>query len=162
MHTTATTTDSKKTFWGFGIYALYGGFVLFILGIVAFASLQQVNLVDPGYYQKELVYQGRIDRMKRTAALSEPVRVQYVGASRQIRVAFPNVAGVSVDQPITGDITLYRPSNAGYDRSVKIAADEDREQYIDAANLIPGLWRVKIEWAAAGADYYTENMLVIN
>jgi len=160
MNTTAT-TDSKKTFWGYGIYGLYGGFVLFVLGMVAFVSTQNINLVEPEYYRKGVAYQGQIDRLERTSQLTERLRVAFVAGSRQIRLTFPAVA-TDDTEPITGDITLYRPSNAGYDRIVKIAADQDHEQYIDASTLIPGMWRIKINWAVGESEYYTEQMLVIN
>ncbi len=160
MNTTAT-TDSKKTFWGYGIYGLYGGFVLFVLGMVAYASMQHINLVEPEYYRKGVAYQGQIDRLERTSELTEQPRVEFVANSRQIRLTFPVIA-TDATEPITGDITLYRPSNAGYDRIMEIATDQDREQFIDASTLIPGMWRIKINWAVGETDYYTEQMLVIN
>ncbi len=40
------TEKRKRLSWGVGIWILYGGFVLFILACVGFASMQSFDLVE--------------------------------------------------------------------------------------------------------------------
>lgn len=153
------TTDAvKKSGWGWGMFGLYGGFVVFILAIVVFCSLQDIQLVTDNYYEQELVYQQQIDRINRTNALSSPLAIAFDKLDQQIEIAFPG------DQDLTalgGTITLFRPSNARYDQQLAVQIDDFGRQYIPTDKLMPGLWKVKVDWKIGEREYYSEDIVVV-
>jgi hypothetical protein len=42
------------------------------------------------------------------------------------------------------------------DYSVVLALNPDGKQFIPTANMLAGLWRIKIDWESDGLDYYYE------
>ena len=50
--------------WGTRIIIMYVGFVALIITLVVVSMRQQVDLVTPDYYAKELKYQTNIDKTK--------------------------------------------------------------------------------------------------
>ena len=152
-------SDTKrKSLWGVGIFVLYSGFVLAVIVVVTFASFQEIQLVEPNYYQQELVYQQQIDRVKRTLELPTSVSFNYNGSTRLLTVNYPP----EVERAkLSGDIALIRPSNADLDLSVPVLPDSTGRQEIDASRLAKGLWRVKALWKIDADEYYNEDMIVI-
>jgi nitrogen fixation protein FixH len=147
-------TSSKKSRWGIGIFALYGGFVVFILICVAFASLQSFDLVESDYYQKGLDYQQRIDRVNRTATSGGSPGFGYDAAQNAIVISFP--ASISAES-LGGVVTLFRPSNAQWDRTIPLRLASDNRQIISAEALAKGRWRIKIDWSVGDTAYYAED-----
>ena len=154
--TSVTSTNQKKSKWGIGIFTLYGGFVLFILICVAFASMQSFDLVEPDYYQKGIDYQQQIDRLDRTAASGETPAIGYDATQNGIMVAFPSTV---VPGEARGTITLFRPSNAQWDKTVPLNLDSEGKQVISAAALAKGRWRVKVNWTIGDSAYYAEDYM---
>ncbi len=148
----------RKSRWGVGIFVFYGGFVVAVVALVLFVSLQEIQLVEPDYYQKELVFQQQIDRIQRTQALPSAVKFDYNRAAGLITVAYPPDVERS---RLGGEIALMRPSNADLDRTVKVLPDSSGFQVIDASQLAKGLWRLKAMWKIDNDEYYNEDMVVI-
>lgn len=145
-----------KIHWGIGIIA---GFVLFVLGILALVGLsltRTVDLVNDQYYDKGLKYQERIGTLQRTAALEKKV-VVTVNADG-LTVQIPNQ---TAGQPLTGTITLYRPSSKAEDFSTPLAPDSTGCQHILTTRLGRGLWRIQISWNAGTIEYYNEQPVMI-
>lgn len=150
--------QNVNTGWGTAVWALYGVFVVFVLALVVFASVQSMDLVEPDYYQKGQRYQQRIDRMNRVRNLETSPKILYERLQQHITVTFP-----TSDAAVPGGtITLFRPSDAGKDVVVPIQTDEMSRQYVSTASLARGLWRVKVEWRLGDADYYHENVVFVN
>ncbi|MFZ1685407.1 MAG: FixH family protein [Candidatus Zixiibacteriota bacterium] len=152
-----TTTTKSTSRWGIGVAVLYGGFVLFTLAIVAFASLQHFDLVEDHYYERSLDYQQQIDRINRTSALSERPKIGFDAGSKDLLVSFPATLTLA---PVAGTITLYRPSGAVMDVSVPIALDNGLQR-ISAAKLPAGFWKAKIRWDSGGHEYYQESSFFV-
>ncbi len=147
-------TSSKKSRWGIGIFALYGGFVVFILICVAFASLQSFDLVESDYYQKGLDYQQRIDGMNRTATSGGSPSFGYDAALNAMIISFPTAIAA---ESLRGTVTLFRPSNAQWDRTIPLRLASDKRQVIPVDNLARGRWRIKIDWSVGDTAYYAED-----
>ncbi len=137
---------------------LYGGFVLFILAFVIFASTQNFDLVEKDYYAKELAYQDQIERIIRTKALPEQPRIEYHAEDKAIILHFPE--SFRPDN-IDGTLHLFRPSNARWDKIFPLSLDNERKQVIPADWLIRGKWTTKLNWSVAGVEYYQEDMLIV-
>jgi len=150
--------SGKGIGWGKGVWLIFGGFVVFMLGIVAFASMQRFDLVAPDYYAQQIDYQSQIDKNARTARLDEKPRVEFRSSDHSVMVTFPE----NFDPAQTsGTIQLFRPSNSNYDQNVVLALDADRTQVIPGDKLIPGLYKVKLDWQFNGESFYTEEAVVV-
>jgi len=145
-----------KIHWGVGIIA---GFLLFVLGILALVGLSMtrtVDLVNDQYYEKGLQYQERIGILRRTAALEKKVLVSVY--ADDLTVQIPHQAA---DLPLTGTITLYRPSSKAEDFATPLAPDAAGCQHIATTHLDRGLWRIQISWKAGTTEYYSEQPVMI-
>lgn len=152
------TPTSRKSSWGKGLFILYGGFVLFILSLVAIASLQDIDLVEDDYYQKEMDYQNQIERDRRARLLPREVEMQYDPELQTLSIVFPME---SLTSGTNGQIKLYRPSSAGLDVSFEVRPDTEGRQVIEVGQLTRGLWRVQFEWGEGNIEYYSQKTLII-
>ncbi|MBX7151720.1 FixH family protein [bacterium] len=145
-----------KLNWGIGIAILYSGFALSMIGFLIFSRFQTVELVAPNYYDNEVRYQQHIDMVKRTQALSEPLRWEL--KNKSVLLQFPSSMK---HQVISGSVTFYRPSNSNGDYVVPIKVDAAAAQSISIDRLFKGLWKMQIRWAADSATYYNEEILTL-
>lgn len=154
----ATEQTPKQSRWGLGIWALYGGFVVFILILVVYVSTHNFDLVEPDYYDRELSYQQVIDSKQRAEALPQKLVMAFMPERSALQLTFPTdlaTAGIS------GSVTLYRPSNKRWDRSYELAVSAAGEQIVSLDSLIPGFWRAKVEWRVGEIDYLSEDKFLI-
>lgn len=137
--------------WGTGIFIII---LLFILAVVAFfiwSSSLGINMVEDNYYEKELAYQERIDKIRNTESLGEDVKVTLSQGS--LRIDFPkNLSG----KKSQGNVLFYRPSDPGKDFTVPLVINDSSFQIIDATRLDPGRYVIKIDWVSDGVEYYYE------
>jgi nitrogen fixation protein FixH len=145
-----------KVHWGTGIVAGFVLFVLAILILVGISVTQTVDLVNDQYYDRGLKYQERIGSLQRTAALEENIHVIVDG--QQLTVQLPHHAA---GPPLTGTITLYRPSSKVQDFAAPLSPDSAGCQRIPTTHLDRGLWRIQVSWKAAGIEYYNEQPVMI-
>ncbi|RMD98995.1 MAG: hypothetical protein D6814_06410 [Calditrichaeota bacterium] len=144
--------------WPLGIIIVYSVFVLFLLGVFVFSRFHQVELVSKSYYDDELHYQQQINRMQRTQDQEVSPVIRYRRSSKQVAVEFPR----EMARPDTrGRIVFFRPSNARLDFAVPLQLDEQGRQLISAGSIATGLWKVKIEWQTAEAEYYHEDTVIL-
>jgi hypothetical protein len=151
------TASGKKSHWGFGIWLLYVGFVVFILSLAGWASLERVDLVSDDYYEQGLAYQKRIDQIRETQASHETPGIVYDQAGNVARLCFPEAMPI----PITGSVLFFCPSNEFRDFRVALAPDSSRCQTISDKRLSRGYWRAKCEWEDAGGSHYWEDTLYV-
>jgi len=151
-------SEKKGTGWGIGIAALYGGFALFIIIIVIFASFQHFEMAEDNYYDKELAYQKRIDKIRNAANLEEAVAVTYDQSRGGVLVIFPE--SINADS-VSGTIHLYRPSNANLDREVTIGLDSDGEQLIVFDRVVRGLWEIRVDWTYQNIPYFVNHDIFV-
>ncbi|MDQ1266783.1 MAG: hypothetical protein QG635_1935 [Bacteroidota bacterium] len=140
-----------KINWGIGIAIFVTLWVVFLAGNLIFSSFQTNDLVAEDYYQKELQYQGHIEKQKRTKKLSEQIKV--VQGSAALALQFPITEQKLVD---SGEIYMYRPSNKRMDNKIKVRVNDENVQVIDIRGYAKGLWILKINWSSGGNDYYIE------
>lgn len=141
--------------WGTGIFIVI---VLIFGGVIAFfiySSNLDINLVENNYYEKELVYEQRIEKIRNANSLPEKIRIEPEGEF--IIFHFPDTLRNS---SLKGSIWFYRPSDESKDFTVPISPDDSLKQFINRGSLIPGKYLVKIEWEMDGTPYYQEEVLV--
>ncbi len=157
MSNTSASARSPFPIWPACIIAC---FVLFIAGLIAFivfASAQRNDLVRPDYYEAEIRYQQQIDRIQRTHSMAQPAAIVYDGPRRRITIQLPAAHA----RASSGQVHLYRPSDARLDRELPLALDAEGRQALDAAPLRSGLWKVRVQWSAGGEEFYLDQALVL-
>jgi hypothetical protein len=117
---------------------------------------REVDLVTDHYYDRELRYQDRIRAMERASKPENAIEVEEKRDS--LVLVYPRAA---IGRRVTGNCVLYRPDNPHLDRVVPMTLDESGRQVVPTAALMPGLWRVKMEWKVEGEEYYQEKMVVM-
>ena len=152
------TKKKKSQRWGIMIAALYSGFALFMIILVIIASRQHFDLVDSDYYKRGLQYQSRIDQSNRAQDLTTGVTLALSATGDSVLVTFPPECALDT---IGGTLHFYRPSNAGWDKTIPISTREDGTQSITREQFVAGLWRVKADWSWRGESYYNEIELFI-
>jgi len=140
--------------WGVSVAAAYIVFAAATSSFVAFAMSRPVSLVRPDYYAESLREDHQI--AARTNARRLGTAVSILVESDGIRVTVPTTGTVS-----RGSVTLYRASNAAADRTFTFSPDAGGTQLVRARQLERGHWIVKLEWTAAGRDYYVEQPIVL-
>jgi len=137
--------------WGYKIAAAFALFCLAVIGSVIFFMNQKVDVVTDNYYEKELKYQEQIDRVNRTRALRDTMKMENTGAA--LSIVFPNVP----DKPSPKDfILLYRPSDNAKDVKIPVAADTLKRQAVSIERLDRGYWKLQINWTSGGSEFFQE------
>jgi len=153
-----TVNKTKSSAWGFGAAAIYIGFVLFILGLVMYASIQDVQLVEEGYYEEGLAYQDRIDRMARTSKAPVQLRIKHDYTAGAIELSFADSA---VAESLMGEIHLFRPSNSRLDRFFPLDLGGAGYQVIATDGMARGLWLIEVDWNVDTLGYYSQSRIII-
>ncbi len=137
--------------WGYKIAIVFTVFCLAVIGSVIFFMNQKVDVVTDNYYEKELKYQEQIDRVNRTRALRDTMKMENTGTA--LNIIFPNVP----DKPSPKDfILLYRPSDNTKDVKIPVAADTLKRQAVSIERLDRGYWKLQINWTSGGSEFFHE------
>lgn len=145
-----------KIGWGTKITILYIGFALLIGTMVAMCVNQKIDLVSADYYQKELVFQTKIDEAKNADGLAE--KISHTITEKNLELFFPNVF---TEKKVLGEILFFRPSDASKDYRTNIKLNESVQQSIVLNNLSKGMYKMQIAWEAEGTSYFIEETIVI-
>lgn len=144
--------------WMWGIILTLVGFGSFFVGFAIWAFQSDVELVYDNYYAKDVVFEQQIRRVERTDALAVKPVLKYRRGPETLTLTFPTT--MSHPHP-TGKVLLFRPSDLHLDRLFTLDLQGDTLQVISLPNLLPGLWRVKLNWTSLSQEYYLEEMLVV-
>lgn len=142
--------------WGTKITIAATSFVLFILFMVYKASTQEFELVADDYYAQELAYQEVIDNRQNTNLLS--AQPEWQVTRNQITLQLPSDFQ---DEPIEGDLYIFRPSNEELDQHIPLAPDASLKQLIHTHDWQAGYYKVKFNWKDTERSYYQEQDLFI-
>lgn len=144
-----------KISWGTGIALFYSFFVIAML-VFVFAAIKQDNsLVSDTYYEEDLSYQLKLDKMHRTNQLTHVFELSIEQNSKGISVTIPE------ELPhFKGNMTLFHPAFASLDRAYPIENKAQHTQLIPVEKLKKGRWLVKIEGENEGKHYFHETYLM--
>jgi len=143
--------------WGWKIFLITAGFVLFILFMVFRAMQQDFHLVYEDYYDKEIKYQGEIDNIKNARNLKDGLKIEYLLREGKVKFTYPPEHKNS----IKGAIYFFRPSDSSLDTSFPIQSESDGTQFISVNSLKKGLWQVKVNWTFGSQEFQEEKNLTI-
>jgi len=127
------------------------------MAFVIYKSFQQeVSLVEKEYYPKGLEYQKQIERLRKTDALVNKIKVHLTDDS--VVINYPE--SFKTEQA-DGELYFYRPSGSKGDLREDISYGTDLVQTIAADKLMSGKYILKISWTLAKNEYYQEEVLRI-
>lgn len=145
-----------KIGWGTKITILYVSFALLIGTMVAMCVNQKIDLVSSDYYQKELLFQTKIDEAKNAEALTE--KISHTITEENLELFFPTVFK---GKKVYGEILFFRPSDASKDYKTNIELNGSVQQSIALNNLSKGMYKMQIGWEAESTSYFIEETIVI-
>ena len=146
----------KNKSWPIGLTIVFIVFFLYLIGFIILSLMNRTDLVTEDYYEEEVVYQNQIERIERSQALKQSVKLNHNPSNQTIELQFPSEFKAD---SIAGSILFFRPSDAKQDQVHPIRLNDEGIQTLDVKNLSRGMWRVKIFWHAGGEEYYDEKTL---
>lgn len=150
--------DKKNKSWPVSIIIIYSVFAAGLLGFWYFSSFNRVELVTDRYYEKDLIYEAQITRIRNTKALEQKPAFMI---DRKTGVLVLEMPSFFVSENLRGKIKLFRPSQAQLDRSINLLCDDENKQAISIANMPAGKWRFQLTWSDGQKEYYWEEILII-
>jgi nitrogen fixation protein FixH len=154
----ATLPQPKCSVWPRAIAAYFAVAITGIVIFVSWAVRQNLDLVRPDYYEHEILFQKQIDALNRARPFASELKVAYDPERRVLLLRLP---AAHVAEQFTGTAHLYRPSDAKLDQRLGLNPDHDGTQIINAAALIPGLWKVRLDWSAGGESFAFEQTIIV-
>ena len=145
-----------KINWGTRIAVLYIAFVGLIVIMVIMSIHQKIDLVSEDYYDKELVFQDKINEMKNAETLEG--KITHIITQTDVELQFQQEFK---SKKITGEILFFRPSDASKDFKTDVALNADAHQKISLKNLSKGMYKMQISYKDAQTPYFTEQTIVI-
>jgi len=149
---------STRNPWPASIIGFFVVAFIFLAAFVVWAMRQREDLVSADYYEREVRYQEQLDLLNRSHALAAQVVVTFDPAQQIVVIALPADKHLGA----TGQVHLYRPSDARLDRALPLALEADGTQKLDARELADGLWKVRVKWTAAGQEYFLEQPVIVS
>ena len=149
----------RRNPWPYAIIAYFGVFITGVITLITFAARHDEQLVGADYYEQEIRFQKQIDRVTRTAPLSEKVEVSYNAAAETLQLNVPPEAGGA---KASATIQLYRPSNEKLDRQLNHTLNKEGRHSFPVPNLEAGFWKVRLSWKGEGKEYYLDRPLIIS
>lgn len=142
--------------WGTGIFIVIAVFLLAVVAFLIYTSNLDIKLVEDNYYEKELAYQDRIDKLNNTASL--PWKIYLSLEPGIIIIQFPQLDTTLAP---SGSLLFYRPSDPKKDFSVPLQLNDSSRQIIDISGIDQGKWVIKLDWKMGGKEYYYEEEVLI-
>ena len=139
-----------KLNWGTGIAIFYGAFMLVMIIFVVQSRKVDHSLVMDNYYEEDLKYQEQMNKIANSKALPVDLEITKTN-NKRLQFDFPEVNGA-----ITGEVWFYRPNDNTRDFRMPVKPDAEGNLFVNTEKLLPGLWRLKVEWKAGSTEYYKE------
>ncbi len=134
--------------WGTGIFIFYTLFAVTLISMVIRSTQYDHSLVAKDYYAEDLAYQSTFIKMENSLSLENPPVIKHNGGEELLQIQFGNESIAPI-----GTVHLYRPDNEKLDKYYPIKIDAGGLWQISTKDLVPGMWKVKLAWQAAGTDY---------
>jgi nitrogen fixation protein FixH len=112
------------------------------------------DLVTEKYYQKELVYQQKIDASKNAAALGEKLTIEKT--NKGLTLIFPSKLDPT---KIKGKVFLYRPSDKQLDFEIPISL-LNKYLLVPDKSLLDGRWNITVECTHLDKEYIFKEEIV--
>ncbi len=123
--------------WGFGLFA---AFVIFILSLVFWASIQKVDLITETYYEEELDFQKEREQISKTQKAGKNIEVEWRDHLLLMNF-FPHDKG----KYLQGIVYFYKPDDKENDQTLVFTTTNDTVE-LDTSQMPSGLYKLKVKW----------------
>jgi hypothetical protein len=142
--------------WGHKITIVIIIFLVAMLGMVFYASMQTNEMIDDNYYTKELEYQQIIDAKQNLMNVSTN---NLVGQNlNEIFIILPAGAFEKLEG---GYIELLRTDSEKKDVRQDIKSVGTNRFVIPKSGLTKGIYKARISWKNNGIPYYKEESVFV-
>ena len=142
--------------WGHKLTIFIVVFLVVMLGMVFYASMQTNEMVDDNYYQKELEYQDVIDARQNLVDVSTN---NLVGQTLlEVVITLPPGTFESLE---SGNIELLRNDSKGKDVQLAIEPNGSNRRTIPKSSLLKGMYKARIKWKNGGKEFYKEESVFV-
>jgi len=126
-------------------------FAAMMIFMVVKSFRENIDLVTNDYYQEELDFQNHIEKKKNAVKLGNPFSAFLI----------PDGINILFNEDynplnLTGQIHLYRPSDAAFDKKYPILLSAKNNQIIPLSDFLSGRYLIKISFQFLGEDCYQE------
>jgi hypothetical protein len=135
--------------WGNKIAIIFTLFVIGVITMVTISMKQDFYLVADNYYEEEIAYQDKIEKIKNGTQWSDSISIAVDGD--QLAIKFDKA------EQVDGKIIFFRPSNANLDFELPLVA----ELTIPTTKFEKGLWKVSLEWQQNDRQFVKETKITI-
>ena len=142
--------------WGHKITIVIVLFLIGMLGMVYLASIQNNEMIDDHYYQKELAYQDVIDASQNLVNLTSDNLVSQT--MTEVMITLPVGTFEKLEK---GNIELLRIDSKSKDVQLPLEANGWNVRTISKNTLIKGMYKARIRWTSAGKEYYKEESVFV-
>ena len=142
--------------WGTGIAVFYSVFVLVLVFVVYRSTQYDHSLVSDHYYADDLAYQQHYNKLVNAQQLEEDLKISSKAGEAVVVLQFP-----AEFTEVGGEIYFFCPSDQQSDFRLPVQADATHIQRISTQGLRSGRWKVKVNWKAAGKEFYKEETINI-
>lgn len=145
--------------WGTGITI---GIILFMAFILQYVIRVQIDprydneLVTEDYYQAETLIDSKYEKKQNANNLNQKLKINAI--SEGVVIEFPKDFDFS---KITGEISLYRPSNQKLDQTLPVKLTSNA-LIIPKDQMESGRWEVSVDWTYDGNSYLNTESLNLN
>ncbi|HAA22991.1 MAG TPA: hypothetical protein DCR93_28845 [Cytophagales bacterium] len=145
-----------KINWATRIALFLGAFIVFIGYLVYRTTQVNIDLEADNYYAKEVAFQEQIDKEQNLASLGEEVKLQQLKG--EVAILLPaTLRGKDAE----GSVVFMRPQDKRMDRDFDFTPDSMGKLLISTADMVPGNYKVQIDWTSEGTAYYYESSLFV-
>lgn len=144
--------------WGTSIviaFALFIAFILYFVIKVQSDSKYDNDLVVEEYYKHDIHYQEEMQRVQNALELKN--KPEIIVGKDEVAIVFSKEFQPS---KIKGNVSFYRASNKKFDFVVPLVV-KDSILRIAKQQLVPGNWKLNMEWQYEGKAYLTKESIYI-
>lgn len=145
-----------KINWGQGIFIFFTIFVVLMLTVLYLSRQKNIDLVTEDYYAEELKYQDKIEQLNNSNELG--LEVDHQLSETALILQFPKD---KLQGDVSGNLHIYRPSDAKLDLQQEISLDDSSRMYIERSKLSKGYYVFKFNIELEGKAYYYEKAIMI-
>ncbi|MEM6736616.1 MAG: FixH family protein [Bacteroidota bacterium] len=137
--------------WGNSIAVAFVLFASFIGYMVVKAFQEDFDLVTEDYYAQEINYQNKLVKLANAESFGKVVVIKQ--ETKKLLLTFP-------DHQAKGTIQFYHPSREIFDKTFQITL-KNGSQIIDKEDLVPGNYRININWKEGDTQFLQESKILI-
>lgn len=129
---------------------------VFFAAFAIYSGNFKSDLVKQDYYEDQEML--NIKTKKITNSTDKIVKISNDQQQNLLEFKFPPSEDFNL---IKGKVTFYRPSDQDQDRIYEVILNEIGTQNFSTNELIPGFWRVIIEWKNNEMEFMQKEQLII-